>query len=606
MNSDLIRARDYLEQSQFESSASLLEKILRSSPKNADALLLRGLVSVAKSDPDDAIEWLRRASRAAPNRWDVQHDVGAAYLRLDRLEEAVRHFEIAVRLNPLSTESQLQLGRIYLDQRKQPSAAAKSFLCVLELAPEHVDALYHLGKAHFQLGDVKQAIAAWRRARGLAESIGRRDVVDFCLKAIAVAIPGDPAADNATILAARAEWARTFEPPRRTTAAFESRDRSPDRPLTIGYVSSFFDRENWMKPVWGLLNEHNRDLFHLRIFSFGPVPGGENPGAGVDTAWRPHETDRVFDVAELGNEPLAAVIADEGVDLLVDLNGYSDMDRLKLFMLRPAPVVVGWFNMYATTGIPCFDYLIGDRHVVPTEEEIHYSERIARVTGSYLTFQVGYHVPEVTPTPCLANGHVTFGSLCSRYKITPHVIRAWSEILRHSGGARLLLRNAGLEDEAEQEYLLCEFERHGIKREQLDLLGRTPHFQFLETYSRIDIALDTFPYNGGTTTTEAIWQGVPVVAFAGHTWASRTSATILREGGLNDWVADDVNSYIEQAVRWANDPSAARRLGDMRSSMRKRLRDSSVCDTAAFARSVESLYREMWRNSCRDPATRIS
>jgi predicted O-linked N-acetylglucosamine transferase (SPINDLY family) len=273
-------------------------------------------------------------------------------------------------------------------------------------------------------------------------------------------------------------------------------------------------------------------------------------------------------------------------------------------MLRPAPVIIGWFNMYATTAIPCYDYLIGDRHVVRQGEEVHYSEHIARVGGSYLTFKVGYRVPDVAPPPCAASGHLTFGSLCSRYKISPEVIGAWSEILRRCPETRLLLRNAGLENETEREHFVTEFERRGVSRSRLELLGRAPHFEFLETYSRIDLALDTFPYNGGTTTTEAIWQGVPVVAFDGATWASRTSATILREGGLGAWVADDLKGYSELAVRWGNDPAAARKLAALRSSMRDRLSGSSACDTITFAREMESLYRDMWRNWCRKDAAK--
>jgi predicted O-linked N-acetylglucosamine transferase (SPINDLY family) len=601
MTNELSRAREYLERGQLERSAALLDNVIRRSPKDADALLLRGLVALEESDAAEADNWLRRAGKAAPNRWDVQYDVGEAYLRLERVEDAVRRFEIAAALNPSSIEPQLQLGRIRLDRMKQPSVAATAFRSALAVAPDNIDALYHLGKALFQLGDIDESISLLRDARRLAEGAGLDEVVKLCLKSIAVAIPGSPLADNAEILAARAEWVQTLGSPLQPTLDFQARDRSPDRPLTVGYVSSFFDRENWMKPVWALLNEHDRDMYQVRIFSFGSVPGGDNPGAGVDTAWRPHESDRVFDVAGLSNEGLAKVIVDEQVDLLVDLNGYSDTDRLGLFMLRPAPVIVGWFNMYATTALACFDYLIGDRHVVLPGEETDYSERIARVRGSYLTFQVGYPVPDVAPSPCLSSGQLTFGSLCSRYKITPEVIGAWSEILRRCPAARLLLRNAGLESESERDYLLSEFERRGVERTRLELLGRAPHYQFLETYSRIDIALDTFPYNGGTTTTEAIWQGVPVVAFSGATWASRTSCTILREGGLADWVADDSDGYVELAVRWANDPAAPQLLSDLRSSMRNRLSSSSACDTVGFTRAMESLYRDMWCNWCGRP-----
>jgi predicted O-linked N-acetylglucosamine transferase (SPINDLY family) len=504
-----------------------------------------------------------------------------------------------IRLSPNNFEALLLLARAHLDHLKQPSAAKEAFHRAVALRPADAEALYHLGKSHFELGELGEAILTWRRAREIAAVAGRRDVVDFCLKAIAIAIPGCPSADNAAIRLARAEWVAIWPPVSEPRADFSARDRSPDRPLRVGYVSSFFDRENWMKPVWALINAHDRKQFQISIFSFGPVPGGENPGVGVDTAWRPYDADRVYDVGKLSTKSLARVIAEEQIDLLVDLNGYSDTDRLGLFALRPAPVIVGWFNMYATTATPWFDYLVGDRHVVTAEEEVHYSEQIVRVPGTYLTFDVGYRVPDVAPSPCLPAGHLTFGSLCSRYKITPEVIRAWSEILEQCADARLLLRNADLDNTLEQDYLLAQFERYGVDRSRIELVGRAEHYQFIETYSRIDIALDTFPYNGGTTTTEAIWQGVPVVAFAGNTWASRTSATILREGGLAHWVADDLEGYIELAVRWGRDPAAAERLSELRRSMREHLCGSSACDTRTFTGAMESLYREMWRNWCR-------
>jgi predicted O-linked N-acetylglucosamine transferase (SPINDLY family) len=511
---------------------------------------------------------------------------------------AARLLDQVIRSSPKNVEALLLLGRAHLDHLKQPSAAKEAFRRAVALEPANAEALYHLGKSHFELGETGEAVSAWRQARQIAERTARRDVVDYCLKAIAVAIPGSPQADNAEIRHARGEWVATWPAVSEPQADFTARDRSPDRPLRVGYVSSFFDRENWMKPVWALINAHDREQFQISIFSFGPVPGGENPGVGVDTAWRPHDADRVFDVGKLSTKSLAKVIADEPIDLLVDLNGYSDTDRLGLFAMRPAPVIVGWFNMYATTAMPWFDYLIGDRHVVTAAEEIHYSEQVVRVPGTYLTFDVGYRVPDVAPSPCIADGHLTFGSLCSRYKITPAVIRTWSEILARCPDARLLLRNADLDNEMEQHYLLAQFEQHGVDRARIELVGRAEHFQFIETYSRIDIALDTFPYNGGTTTTEAIWQGVPVVAFAGNTWASRTSATILREGGLADWVARDSDGYVELANGWGRDPTAAERLAELRNSMRDRLRASSACDTRGFARAMESLYREMWRNWC--------
>ena len=217
--------------------------------------------------------------------------------------------------------------------------------------------------------------------------------------------------------------------------------------------------------------------------------------------------------------------------------------------------------MYATTGMRGFDYLIGDEHVIPVEEEPYYSEKILRVPGSYLTFEVNYPVPPVADPPCLTKNAVTFGSLASQYKITNEVIAAWSRILEQSPNSSLIVKNAHLASPLSRRFVHSLFAKQGIGAERVLLEGPEEHYEFLKAYSRIDIVLDTFPYNGGTSTTEAIWQGVPVIAFQGDRWASRTSASILRAGGLDEFVARDLDGYVALAARWA---SVVRHLGTAR------------------------------------------
>jgi len=210
----------------------------------------------------------------------------------------------------------------------------------------------------------------------------------------------------------------------------------------------------------------------------------------------------------LSNEAVASQIEQAGIDLLVDLNGYSAMRRLSLAALRPAPVIAGWFNMYATTGMRCFDYLIGDDYVIPAAEEKFYCEKILRVPGSYLTFEVNYAVPAVAPPPCLKSGAITFGCLASQYKIPPEVVAAWCRILQQAPASRLMLKNAALGSAGTRKFVRGLFEEHGIPPGRLRLEGPSDHNEFLKMYDEVDVALDPFPYNGGTTTTEAIWQGV--------------------------------------------------------------------------------------------------
>jgi predicted O-linked N-acetylglucosamine transferase (SPINDLY family) len=391
-------------------------------------------------------------------------------------------------------------------------------------------------------------------------------------------------------LSERRKWAdsllKTAGGKRRNPALKKDRlkkDRHKTR-LKIGYVSAFFHKDNWMKPVWGLIGQHDRTGFQIHLLS---------DRTELTPAIQAHlqPLDRFHDLSALSNDEAADAIAALGIDILVDLNGYSYPKRLPLFLRKPAPLLVGWFNMYATTGFDCFDYLVGDECVIPVSEARYYSEKIARVKGSYLTFSIAYDVPAVVEPPCISNGFITFGSLISQYKITENVIDAWCEILQRSPGSRLLIRNAALGKHSNRQFVRSRFTSRGIADERVALEGPARHFEFLETYDRIDIALDAFPYNGGTTTTEALWQGVPVLSYRGDRWASRTSATLLLAAGLDELLANDISGYVEIATRLAGQPG---KLQQMRENMRERLLRSQACDTASFARSMEKLYREIW------------
>jgi predicted O-linked N-acetylglucosamine transferase (SPINDLY family) len=345
-----------------------------------------------------------------------------------------------------------------------------------------------------------------------------------------------------------------------------------------------------MKPVWGLLDHHDRDRFEVHIFSNGPEPDPQH-------GYRKDPRDRFDDVNGLSNAQLARLIEERAIDILVDLNSFSFTARLPLFALRPAPVQVAWFALFATSGTTCFDALVGDAHVAPPEEEVFYTEVVVRVPGSYLTFQVPYTVPEVVPPPCRQRRHLTFGCLAPQYKITTEVVETFARIVRESPGTRLVLKNSVIGQSSGREFVRGLFEQFAIPAESLVLDGPDEHFTFLERYNDIDVALDTFPYNGATTTMEAIWQGVPVLTFAGDRWVARTSASLLREAGLSEFVASDREGFIAQAIALAHDPDTPERLDTLRRTMRDRLRAAPICDVAGFTRNMEAIFLQLWQRS---------
>ncbi len=452
-----------------------------------------------------------------------------------KLDEAIAAYQDAVRLDESFHPAWYAQGCAW-EAKGDDANALACFEKAVSVAPEHGESQHNLGKVLHRLGLADRAIDRFRVAIALGKGFLPKT-------AIATLIPGCPGADNFAVLETRRAWAKEHLPPADRTG------KSPHRPirdrrLRVGYLSSFFQCRNWMKPVWGLVNHHDRERVELHLFS-------DASEAGCLDCYSKHPADRFHDISGLSNQAAAERIERSQLDLLVDLNAYSRVDRLAVVALRPAPIVVGWFNHFATSGMDCYDYLIGDEEVIPREEEPFYIEKIVRIPGCYLTFEVLYAVPDVADPPVLSAGSLTFGSLASQYKITPPVVNAWSRILRRSPGARLLLKNSTLGSEVNREFLWRRFEECGVARQRIIMEGPAEHFDYLAAYRRIDVALDTFPYNGGTTTSEAIWQGVPVLAFRGDRWAARQSASILRAAELREFVAEDVDDYVERGVTLA-------------------------------------------------------
>ncbi len=453
--------------------------------------------------------------------------------------------------------------------------AASALRRALALRADATRLRVNLGKVLFGLGQAAEALKEFRRAEiegdPVAAELARANIACLC--------PGDPAQTNATILEGRRRWARdqaALARPRPRGA------RTPGEKLRIGYYGSFFDARNWMKMCMGVINAHDRDRFELNLLVDGPMPS-------VEAGYRDHPDDRIWDVGDADNADLAGHIVDAGLDVLIDLNGYSLQGRMPLLGWRAAPVQIAWMGMYGTTGFAEVDCVIGDAAAIPPEEDVFCAERVRRVRHTYLPFEMFYETPDVVPPPHLAAGHVTFGSLNSAYKLNDQVIASWSRILNGVPGARLLLANRGLEQASNRVNVLARFAAQGIGPERIALEGGGEHIAFLRAYDRIDIGLDVFPYNGGTTTAEAIWQGVPVLTFNGDRWASRTSRSILNAAGLSAFVAPDMAGFEAMAMRLGRDPAP---LAAWRSAQRAKVAASPACDTAELCRELEEIYLE--------------
>jgi predicted O-linked N-acetylglucosamine transferase (SPINDLY family) len=291
---------------------------------------------------------------------------------------------------------------------------------------------------------------------------------------------------------------------------------------------------------------------------------------------------------------LADVVRRDGIDILVDLSGHTGGHRLAMFARKPAPVQVSWAGYFDTTGLEAIDYILLDRYVCPEGDERLYSERVVRLPDGYLCY-APQSTQAVAPLPAPSRGYVTFGCFNKVSKVTPQVVALWSRILHGMPAARLCLKDTALDDRTVCERYTRLFADQGIGSERLTLLGRTPYQEYLETYGQIDIALDPFPFNGGTTTIESLWMGVPVVTLAGDRFVGRMGVSHLSNVGLSELITDSPDVYVQTALRLASD---LRGLESIRAGLRGRISTSPLCDGERFTRALERVYRDIWRVWC--------
>jgi predicted O-linked N-acetylglucosamine transferase (SPINDLY family) len=297
----------------------------------------------------------------------------------------------------------------------------------------------------------------------------------------------------------------------------------------------------------------------------------------------------------LDDEALAARIHADGIDILIDLVGHTRGNRLLVFARKPAPVQVSYLGYPATTGLTAMDWRLVTAATDPAGAEQWHSERLYRLPRSLWC----YRPPEVagelkSETPARAAGPITFGSMNNIAKVSDAAIQAWSEILQRVPNARLVM--TGLAEEIRRQ-TLARFGREGVGEERLQLHGRLEAGAFHRMLGGIDLALDTFPYAGTTTTCEALWQGVPVLTLRGETSVSRSGYALLKMLGLEELVAHNEAEYVRKAIELANDPD---RLDALRAGMRSRMETSPLRDEAGFTKELEAAYRKMWTDWCRE------
>ncbi|WP_152426635.1 O-linked N-acetylglucosamine transferase, SPINDLY family protein [Paramagnetospirillum caucaseum] len=547
------------------------------SPGLAPAWFNLGNVRMRLGRAAEAEPCYRRAVELLPHLPAVHAQLARSLDATGRAAEAADAMETAVRLAPGDWQMLTDLGALQ-QQAGRVKAAQGSLRTAISLRPSHAPAHYNLGNAFYGEGRAAEAVACWRTAW---------DINPRLVEAASNHLNGLHYLPRMTGDEIAGAHRQIMDRRRTALPAQYANPPEPDRVIRVGYVSAGFRRHPLgllMRPV---LKGHDRN--HVFAACYATRPGGDEI-----TAELRHGADLWREAAGLDDAALARQIQEDGIDILVDLDGQTAGNRLELFAAKPAPLQVSWLGYPFTTGLAAMDYALMDRATVPPEAEAWFREKVAVLPGSRLCYQ-GPETPEPATPPMLARDFVTFGSFNNIAKLNDSVVASWSRILKRVPDSRLLLKWPHLAHAEVAGRFRNAFAAHGIAGDRLDLRGNSPPEQLLAEYGEVDIALDPFPYCGAFTSCEALWMGVPAVTLAGPRPFSRQTLALLTAMGMEAELSRrDVSAYEDLAVALANDPARLERLRrDLRPALRR-----GVGDSAAHVTAVEAFFRQAWSEWC--------
>lgn len=576
------RAAVLYELGRFEESEAAARRAIELHPGEAALHVNLGNVLLHSGKARPAVKAFYKALECDPASPEANMGLATLLGENHRLAETLAFFEHEIAVKGESVQRLASLALAQQAKRDWPAAEA-TCRKMLEMQPTNVSALVTLAGCLSTRADHAGAIELERKALAVAPDMpGIGSNIAF----EATYLP-DISPDE--VFAFHREWAGKFESADGQASFVYDQDKHPERPLRIGYVSGDFGTH----PVGFLLRDvarhHDRERFRIHCYSM--MRGSDDITRAIrDSA------DAWIDALLMTDDELAQQIHDDRIDILVDLSGHTAYNRLPVFVRRPAPVQVTWIGYFHSTGLESIDYFITDPHTSPVGCGQLYSEIPVYLPCSRFCYSPPAYAPDVASPPLAANGHVTFGSFNRNEKLVDPVIDAWARIVRGTPGSRLVIKAGALSNEAICRELAARFAERGVEGDRLDLRGPSSHPEMLAQYGDIDIALDPFPFNGGMTTLEALWMGVPVVTIAGQGVVSRQTVSALANIGLDAELAfPDLESYVAGAIALAGE---SERLASLRAQLRSRMVASPLCQPERFARDLEALYGEMWRAWC--------
>ncbi|MBG05089.1 MAG: acetylglucosamine transferase [Rhodospirillaceae bacterium] len=565
---------------QFAEAQAVYDQLLNENPRNADALHYRGLLAFQQGQTEEALTMLNEAVSLRPNAPIFHGNLANVLLNAGDNERAEKAFRKAIRLDRNYALAHSNLATLLLGGGRIDEAET-SVRRALKLQPRNFESYSNLGSILRRRGDLDGAEAAFRKALSINPDYERAH------SNLIFALDFNASVSFEMQQAERRRWAERFADPLSVGVPHFAIDRDPDRKLRIGYVSGDFRNHSAAFSFGPVILERDREAFEAYCYMTSARRDivTENFETAADQ-WRPSWGKPDSQIADM--------IRHDKIDILVDLSGHSAGNKLLAFARRPAPIQVSAWGHCTGTGTRAMDYLLADATTIPQTDAVHCTEEVIELSCA-ICYAPTDAAPDVSPLPLSSNGYITFGCLNRIEKLSDETIRVWSRVLEAVPASRLLLKSGALDDKGVTRQLRSRLVEHGIEDERVTTRGRSSWFEHIETLREIDIALDPFPNNGGITTLETLWMGVPVVSLRGHTPASRIAASILTASGCEEWVQEDADGYFDCAITLASEPT---RLAALRDSLRDQISSRPLANSKLYAREVEGHYRRMWHAWC--------
>ena len=566
----------------FDEALGSYRQALAYRPNDAELHNQLGRVLTKLGQTPQAIECFRQAIVLRPAYVEAHNNLGFVLQEQGSPAAAITHFEHALQFEPAYALARLNLGNTLL-QQGQTDAAISCYRQVLSLQPDHADAHNNLGQALAHQGDLPAAYAHLRTA------IQLKPEFDAAYSNLLFHLNYDAQLTPARYL----QEARAFDTRLQARAQPYSnwtveRILPAGKKLRVGLVSGDLGQH----PVGYFLESVLTSLKQLDRLQIEWIAYPTKLKDDALTARIKPCFTEWHSLLGLSDAAAASKIHDDGIQILIDLAGHTADNRLPVMARKPAPVQVAWLGYFASTGVAAIDYILADDQVLPVGEESHFVETPWRLPDCYLCFTAPRDPIAVNRLPLLSNGYVTFGCFNKLNKMNDAVVALWARVLHAVPGSRLVLKAKELTDVSARDLTQARFAAWGIAPQRIVMEGFSVRASYLENYHRVDIALDPFPYPGGTTTVEALWMGVPVLSRRGSRFLSHAGESLLKTAGLPEWIAADDEDYVRRAQAYAADVTS---LAELRAGLRDQLLASPLCDAPRFAANLGQALNGMWR-----------